>query len=323
MWMTPAKPPRRRRWYLLIHQVPPKPLYLRAKIRQRLWRVGAVALKNSVYVLPRREDCLEDFQWIAEEAVSGGGEAHICEASFPGSRIDGELVERFQSQRDAEYRDLARSLAALRKTSGDLPERLARARKRFEEILKIDFFSSRAGKEAEMKLRQIERRNAPSQRGRAGPGPARRRLAGRTWVTRRGVKVDRIASAWLIRRFLDTRAKFRFVDPSDPPHPGELRFDMVGGDFTHEGGRCTFETLIARNGIRDRALACLAEIVHDIDIKDSKFGRPETPGLERILAGLLSANPEDKRRLTGGFGLFDSLYESFRAGKKPRRRPKA
>src|SRR5262249_27444801 len=89
-------------WYLLIHQLPPEPLYLRAKIRQRLARVGAVALKNAVYALPQREECLEDFQWIAEEAISGGGEAYVCEAHFLEARTDGALVEQFRAERDAD-----------------------------------------------------------------------------------------------------------------------------------------------------------------------------------------------------------------------------
>jgi hypothetical protein len=261
--------------------------------------------------------------------VSYDGVSGTASASFPGSRIDGELVERFQSQRDAEYRDLARSLAALRKTSGELPERLARARKRFEEIRKIDFFSSRAGKEAEMKLRQIERRNAPSQGGRAGPGSARRRLSGRTWVHRPGVKVARIASAWFLRCFLSSTRGWSCLS-SGRHGTGVISTIILPSASRQRSYRITSSMPTsrrphrpARNGIRYWALAGVAEIVHDIDIKDSKFGRPETPGLERILAGLLSANPEDKRRLTGGFALFDSLYESFRAGKKPRRRPKA
>ncbi|HYT32587.1 MAG TPA: chromate resistance protein ChrB domain-containing protein, partial [Thermoanaerobaculia bacterium] len=135
---------------------------------------------------------------------------------------------------------------------------------------------------------------------------------GRTWVTRRGIHIDRIASAWLIRRFLDPNARFRFVDAKEPARPGDLQFDMVGGDFTHEGDRCTFETLLARTGVANRALVDIAEIVHDIDLKDGKFARPEAAGIERLLTGLILANPEDEARLQRGFVLFDELYQSFR-----------
>jgi hypothetical protein len=134
-------------------------------------------------------------------------------------------------------------------------------------------------------------------------------------VTRRGIQIDRIASAWLIRRFIDPKARFRFVDPhEEPPRPDELRFDIVGGDFTHEGDRCTFEALVRRAGLKNAALSRVAEIVHDIDIKDGKFERPEAPGVERLLQGILATHAEDEERLARGFALLDDLYGSFRKG---------
>jgi hypothetical protein len=312
---------RRQRWYLLIHQLPPEPLYLRAKIRQRLARVGAVPLKNAVYALPRREECLEDFQWIAQEASAGGGEAHVCEAEFPETRTDAALVERFRAERNADYRRLAREIGGASATRAD-PEKLARARKRFEEIRRIDFFDAPGGREAAARLTGLERRPRAPRPARGGT-MERKDLVGRTWTTRRGVKIDRIASAWLVRRFIDARARFRFVDPAEPPRPRELGFDMVGGEFTHEGDRCTFETLLARAGLSDPALAKVAEIVHDIDVKDGKFARPEAAGIAQVLTGLFQSYPEDKARLTRGFALFDELYESFRGKPRRRGRPKA
>ncbi len=304
------------RWYLLIHQLPPEPLYLRAKIRQRLARVGAVALKNAVYALPRREECLEDFQWIAQEAVAGKGEAFVCEAEFLERRTDETLVAQFRSERDADYAALAEEIRSWKREGGaDLPSRAARARRRLEEIERIDFFDAPGNRTAGKLVAQLETR---SRRPRPDRPPKPGAFTGRTWVTRRGVKIDRIASAWLIRRFLDPRARFRFVDPKQPPKKGELRFDMVGGDFTHEGDRCTFETLLARLGPNDRGLAPIGEIVHDIDLKDEKFGRREAAGVERLIAGLILANPTDERRLERGFVLFDELYESYRrAGAGP------
>lgn len=310
----------RRRWYLLIHQVPPKPLYLRAKIRQRLERVGAAPLKQAVYALPRVEDCLEDFQWIAEQVSSGGGEAYICEASFPDRRTDAALIQRFRADRERDYREIRRALIGFRGGGASSPEALGRARKRFDEAARIDFFQAKGRREAEMKLNELERGARPA----AGPASTRRKgLTGRTWVTRRGVKVDRIASAWLIRRFVDARARFRFVDPkADRPRAGELRFDMVGGDFTHEGDRCTFETLLHRTRVGDPALRAVGEIVHDIDVKDGKFGRPEAAGIERVLAGLFRSSAGDDARLKRGFALFEQLYESFRGAPAPRSRKK-
>ncbi len=300
----------RPRWYLLIHQLPPEPLYLRAKIRQRIARVGAVALKNAVYVLPRREECLEDFQWIVEEAVAGGGEAYVCEAEFLEGKTEQALIRQFRAERDADYAALSEEIRDWkREADGELPARVARARKRLEEIRKIDFFDAPGRGKAE---RLVAGFDAASRQPRRRTGPGRNSLLGRIWVTRRSIHVDRIASAWLIRRFVDPRARFRFVGPKEPPRKGEVRFDMVGGDFSHEGDRCTFETLLARTGLTDRALTEVGEIVHDIDLKDDKFGRPESPGIERLIAGLVLSNPRDEARLERGSILFDELYQSFR-----------
>ena len=301
----------RRSWYLLIHQLPPEPLYLRAKIRQRLARVGAVALKNAVYALPVREDCLEDFQWIAEEATSGGGEAYICEAEFLERELEEELVSRSRAERDAEYAELSHEIRELKSSErSDLPAQAARMRKKFDEVSRIDFFDAPGRQRTARLLAELETPVA-----KRGSRSARESLAGRTWATRKGIHIDRIASAWLIRRFIDAKAPFRFIDPKEPVRKGELRFDMVGGDFSHEGDRCTFETLLARTSLTDRALNEVAEIVHDIDLKDGKFGRTESPGVERLVTGLILAHPDDERRLEQGLSLFDQLYESFRRQK--------
>jgi hypothetical protein len=309
-----------KRWHVLIHQLPPRPIYLRAKIGQRLARVGAVALKNSVYLLPHTAECLEDFQWIAEEARAGGGEAHVGSLVFDGDE-DRLLLRRFNAERDADYAALAaeiREALAASKRRGRSSERpappLARLRKRLAEIRAIDFFGAPGRNAAETLLRSLEaaaKASPPAPRpGTAGRG---RPTAGRTWVTRRDVHVDRIASAWLIRRFLDRRARFRFVDPAKAvPKPGEIGFDIVGGDFTHEGDRCTFETLLLRAARSDPALSAIAEIVHDIDLKDGKFGRDDAAGVRQLVDGIIRSHRKDEDRLARGASLFDDLYASFR-----------
>ena len=316
------------RWCLLIHQLPPKPLYLRARIRQRLARVGAVALKNSVYVLPHSESSVEDLQWIAEEAVAGGGEAFLCTADFLGRPTEKDLEERFRRQCGADYEELAAQARELLRQArrggarvpaeGDLSYRVGRLKKRLGEVTALDFFAAPERAAAEDLLGQLETRlqagAAPA--GTATGGERRQRLAelaDHTWVTRKGVHVDRIASAWLIRRFVDPAARFRFADSQSPEAaPGELRFDTVGGEFTHEGDRCTFETLVARLGLGDPAVLQIAEIVHDIDLKDAKFGRAEAAGILQLVDGLALAHADDLDRLDRGFALFDDLYESFR-----------
>jgi hypothetical protein len=315
------------RWCLLIHQLPPKPLYLRARIRQRLARVGAVALKNSVYVLPHSESSVEDFQWIAEEAVAGGGEAFLCTAEFLGRPSDSEIEDRFRRARAADYEELsaqARELlrqvrrgAAAVASDGDLSSRASRLKKRFGEVSGLDFFAAPERAAAEALLGQLETRlaagGAPAPAASAAHRQRLAELAGLTWVTRRGVHVDRIASAWLIRRFVDAAARFRFADAQSPEDAaGEVRFDTVGGEFTHEGDRCTFETLMARLGLADPALAQIAEIVHDIDLKDGKFGRADAAGIQQLVTGIVLAHAGDLDRLDRGFALLDDLYASFR-----------
>lgn len=305
-------------WYLLVHQLPAEPLYLRAKVRQRLVKVGAISLKSSVYALPRREDCLEDFQWIAEEARAGGGEAWLCEAGFTDPKVDRELFARSRAERDSEYAALSREVREWPRGTVGLSVRLSSARKRLEEITRLDFFGARGRSEAEDALdrfrKQVERWNTMAEK--VTRRKRRADLVGRSWVTRRGVKVDRIASAWFVRRFIDPKARFRFIDPGkEQPRPKEIAFDMVGGEFTHEGDRCTLETLVRKSAVSDRSLKPITEIVHDIDLKDGKFGRPETAGVAQVLAGLFAANPDDERRLERGFALFDDLYASFRSGR--------
>jgi hypothetical protein len=294
-----------------VHQLPPRPLYLRAKVRQRLARVGAVALKNSVYVLPARPECLEDLQWIAQEAEAGGGEAFVCAATFLSGVEEGALVRRFREERSVDYR--AWAAEARRGLEAGTEDGLQRLRKRWADLRAIDFFDAPAGKEAAAMLAALERRAGGKPGGKGGSGV--RDLVGKVWVTRHDVHVDRIATAWLVRRFIDARARFRFIDPArEQPRAGEIGFDMVGGQFTHEGDRCTFETVLGRLGARDRALAEVAEIVHDLDLKDGKYGRPEAAGLRQLLAGLYAAEPDDGKRLARGSVLFDDLHASFASG---------
>jgi len=311
-------------FYILIHQLPPEPLYLRAKIRNRLAKVGALGLKNSVYVLPGRDDCLEDLQWIAQEAVAGGGEAYVCRADFAFGITNQALVERFRVQASAAYEALkievtkalddARGAGDKRPPKEGAPGALLRLKGRFDEIREIDFFDAPTLKEAEAMLRSLETQLHRGERT-ASPKAGRGRLdlVGRTWVTRRDPHVDRLASAWLIRRFVDPGARFRFIDPQrGEKGPKEIGFDLMGGEFTHEGDRCTFETLLFRLGIADPALTAVAEIVHDIDLKDGRYGRPDAPGIQQVIQGLVRAHADDKERLARALAFFDDLYASFR-----------
>jgi hypothetical protein len=315
------------RWLLLIHQIPPKPDYFRVKIWRRLQRLGAVAIKNSVYVLPKSDQTQEDFQWVLREIVEGGGEASLCEARFVEGLSDVQVEGLFQAARSAEYdqiTDEARRLAEIPLPEGQIEDSrrtqseidLARLKRRLAEVVAIDFFGAPGREAAEGLVSGIEARMHNKRSGKElGKAAATRRedLQGKTWVTRKGIHVDRMASAWFIRRFIDSDASFKFVPPKGyKPLPDEFRFDMFEAEFTHEGDRCSLEVLIERTGVNDPALSLIAEIVHDIDLKDSKFGRQETIGIERLIAGIAMAHKDDENRLARGAAVFDDLYEYFR-----------
>lgn len=142
--------------------------------------------------------------------------------------------------------------------------------------------------------------------------------AGRTWVTRRNVGIDRIASGWLIKRFIDRDARFKFVDERSRPKPGELRFDMFQGEYGHDGARCTFETLLRRFGLLDPGLKAIGEVVHDLDCKDDRFGRPEAAGVATLIDGIIQTCPADRERLARGAEVLSELHRGLSA--RPARR---
>jgi hypothetical protein len=324
--MVRAKQAAEARWLLLIHQLPPKPAYFRVKIGRHLQRLGAVALKNSVYALPSTDQGREDFAWVHREIAGGGGESFVGEARFVEGLSDEQVEALFHAARNSDYEALTEEVRAVQKAlprRGSVPEErraefdgdIARLKKRLGEIASIDFFGATGRVTVEGLVRGLEARLEGGTGGQLTKRPALMvavEVRGRTWVTRKNVHVDRIASAWLIRRFIDPEAHFKFVNGKGyMPEPGELRFDMFEAEFTHEGDRCTFEVLLDRFGIEDRTLRAIAEIVHDIDLKDAKFSRPERPGVERLVNGLAIAERDDEARLARGSSLFGDLYESF------------
>jgi len=317
-------PPAAARWLLLIHQLPAKPAYLRVKVWRRLQGLGAVAVKNTVYALPATPEAQEDLEWLLREIAQGGGEAFVCEARLVEGLTDQEVRALFDRARDEDYQELAEELRAVAAALGDdpSPERraearaqLARLKARLAQVTAIDFFGADGREAAEGLLLGLEGRLHEEEAPPAEPAAGRDlgELRGRTWVTRAGVHVDRIASAWLIRRFADPEPRFRFVPAKGHvPEPGELRFDMFEAEFTHEGDRCTFEVLLGRAGLGEPALRAIAEIVHDIDLKDGKFGRPEADGIKTLIAGICAATGNDEERLARGGAVFEDLHSHFR-----------
>jgi len=310
------------KWLLLIHQLPAKPAYARVKVWRRLQALGAVTVKGSVYALPANAETREDFAWLAKEIVESGGEAMICEAALVEGLVDHEMQGLFDQARDEDYAHIAqeaREIAARHSEQAsdrelaEMAVQVGRLRRQLDSVVAIDFFGANGRLAAQGLVSGLEAQlQGEGDMTSSDPAPARGNLTKRTWVTRQGVQVDRIASAWLIRRFIDREATFKFVPSSGyKPDPSELRFDMFEGEFTHRGDRCTFEVLVGHAGLDDPALTAIGEIIHDIDLKDDKYGRAETAGVRSLIAGIATPGTSDEQRLARGSVLLDGLYESF------------
>jgi len=316
-------------WLVLAHQLPARPPGIRVRIWRRLQAIGALAIKNSVYVLPDRDACREDLEWLRREIEAAGADATLLRASFVSGMSDDECVGRFRAAAAAEYAALAEELPreagrgrrAPRGNAAVDPGKLARWRERFAAIERRDFFGADGHLELGTRLRQLERpgpddeegvRVGASRKTAAAAAAAKKALRGRVWTTRAGVHVDRMASAWLVRRFIDPKARFRFVEGSRiDPVPGEVRFDSFGGEFTHDGDMCTFEVLVSRLGLRAPGLMKLARIVHDIDLKDDRRPLAETAGVAAAIDGIAASAPDDATRIERATSLFDGLLARF------------
>jgi len=317
-----------RRWLMLVHQLPPTPSNLRVRTWRRLQELGSVAVKQSVYVLPDTPESREDFEWLKVEIEGAGGEAIVYSADHVDPAAEAELIEQFRHVRQRAYTELAGELQRIHRApaSQQVPSGrrrdLARYRERFAAIERIDFFGSAGRDRVVTLLAGLEASTPSAAKGAGQPstgGPAdAARYNGRLWVTRPRPGVDRMASAWLIRRFIDSKAQFAFI--TDVKIAGDaLPFDMFGAGFGHEGDRCTFETLTTRFGITDPAVARIAEIVHDLDLKDGKFGAPEAPTLGIAIDGLQLSSVDDSLLLEQGMTLFEALYRSFGQSLRPSR----
>jgi hypothetical protein len=316
------KPTDGARWVLFMPTIPAKPASVRVKIWRRLQAIGAVGLRGSVYALPNREECVEVFEWVSRELRELGGQASICEGRFLDGTTDDDIERRFIDARNADYAaiaDAAKQLASELDAKRLPPERIkditkehAKLVHRLGEVTAIDFMHV-PGREAVEGLLGAIARALPRDGTKANaPLDVVDKPRNATWVTRTGVHIDRIASAWLIRRFIDPSAKLKFVPAKGyMPKTGELRFDMFEAEFTHVGDRCTFEVLVERMGLRDAALSALGEIIHDLDLHDDKFGRDETAGVRSAIDGICTVARDDEQRIAAASPMLDGLYSHF------------
>lgn len=300
------------------------------KTWRRLQGLGAIAVKQSIYVLPDSPESREDFEWLRVEIEGSGGEAVVFCANHLDADAEVALVEDFRRNRHAAYTELAAELQRVRPKSRNRRRQshlrdMSRYRERFQAIERIDFFGSAGRDRVASLLAALESKRAGIQDERiTAGGDDVAQYQGRLWVTRPRPGVDRMSSAWLIRRFIDPAASFSFITDAKSAPADAVPFDMYGVGFGHEGDRCTFETLTARFGINDRAVARLSEVVHDLDLKDEKYAAPEAVTLGAAIDGLQMSCGDDHRLLDQGMVLFEAMYRSFsQQGRPPRPRPVA
>jgi hypothetical protein len=296
-------------WLVLVCSLPATSASQRVDVWRRLRRYGAIALPGAGHLLPRTPANEERLQWLATDIRKHKGEASIIRAEAIGDLSMPEIVKQFNSVRAGEYdalgEEVKKLLARRESPRGQLP----RLQRRLQEIVERDFFGCPARGRVEALVSRLEPKPVTKK-----AGMAKRRRAefeGRTWVTRPRPGIDRVGSAWLIRRFIDANAQFTFAD--DPKaSPDAVPFDMFTPEgFGHIGDACTFETLVKEFRITDRRVVKLAQAVHDADLEDEKFGRGEAIGIARVLAGWNEQGLSDDELLRRGIDMIEGIYQAL------------
>jgi hypothetical protein len=333
----------RRSWLLFLHQVPARPSSLRVRVWRRLLAVGALPLRNGAYVLPDRGEPREDLAWIAADVRALGGQATVLAGAALGEGEDEAIEAAFRKARADDYRALARraerilTKAGGTKAAGRRGAALQRAeaglRREWDRLGKVTYFETPEQGEAHAMLERLQGRLRPARpearsRGEAGLAqPASFR--GRTWVTRPRPGIDRMASAWLIRTYVDPAARFAFADR---PKGKAVPFDMYEGEFSHREGACTFEVMARRFAVTAEPVSWLARVVHDVDLREERYAEPEAAGIALLVEGLRARHADDHELLEAGIALFAALARgraaraSAGAATRPRgraRRPRA
>ena len=319
------------KWLFLVHQVRTAESRERVKVWRMTKKVGAILYRNSVYVLPYGKDRLEDFQWLSQQIRGSNGDASVFVSEPQDETEDRTLRSLFERSKREEFNALLNSIEALSSSlrrSQTKSHSAAAVRTSMKELKRVraeciaiqrtDFFHHPLSAEAESALKDAEemmRAAAGPRRPALKPGTySKKTFHGKAWSTRQHIHIDRLCSAWLIRRFIDRQAKFVFAPEGTIPR-GTIPFDVMGAEFSHHGDNCSFETLLYAFQLNDPALKVIAQIVHDIDLKDQKFGRAEASGVDIIVRSLSDSLRDDRKVLEVGSILLDALYRRF-AGKK-------
>ena len=302
------------KWILLLYGLPTKKGAARVNLWRKLKKCGALALKTSAYLLPDKAAHHERLQWLAQQVRDGGGEATLIHVTEIEGLKHEDIVRQFNDSRATDYAALLAALNELiaqnrKRLTDTFVSDLERLTRQFEEIRKIDFFDCARAQDAQMLLKRADGlRSAKSKAAAVFPI---KRFSGKTWLTRPRPEIDRVGSAWLIRKFIDPKARFIFSNDAGK-HSDAIPYDMFEVEFTHHGDDCTFETLVKRFGIADKAVLKMAEMVHDADLEDGKFQTTECIGIDRVLKGWGKSGLSDEELLKRGGQCFDALYQQLK-----------
>lgn len=298
------------KWLLLVFTLPTSKASERVQMWRKLQRFGSIPFRNAGSLLPNTSDNQERFEWLAAAIRESKGEASILQIQDIDDVSSDTLQDQFRKARAADYTALIKDLQKLKPSAKGPSAQVLRLRRRFEEIVAIDFFTSPLRRKAEEALAQVEQIGVkPNLTERSSA--SKTKYQKRTWITRPRPGIDWVSSAWLISRFIDVEPKFVF-DSNPAAHPNAIPFDMFQGvGFGHEGDRCTFETLCLAFDISDKRVLILSQAIHDADLEDGKFGRHEGHAMNQVLRGWAAQNVPDDQLLRRGMDLIEGFYNSI------------
>ena len=300
-------------WLMLLYSLPAREASRRVSLWRKLKKIGALALKTSGHVLPDDPAHFERFQWLAQQVRDDGGEATLARVSGIEGLTSDDLAGLFNEARSEDFAALVEPLNELiaanrKKLDEGFSESLEKLQRQFQDVRAIDYFDCPAAHDVEMLFQRAARLIKP--RARPGGVLDSKGYQRRQWLTRPRPEIDRAGSAWLIRKLIDPGAAFVFA-PNPSTHPEAIPYDMMDVEFTHHGDDCTFETLLKRFAIADPAVRRIGEMIHDADLEDGKYQRPECIGLDLLFKGWARLGLSDAEILEHGFECFDALYSSL------------
>ncbi len=302
------------KWLVFSYSLPSKGgSSSRVTLWRRLQTLGALDM-TGVYLLPENAETIEAFAWLSQEVEAAGGEAVVMQVEKFNDLTDKTITEKFNAERTKDYQTLLEEISLYQKTSGQfgLTERskvLNKLRRQFDEVARIDFFSSRLKSQVAKMLTKLEQSHNTPTHALSIKLVKRSEFQNKIWVTRPQPYVDRLAAIWLIHHFIDSKAVIRYRDKAKKD---EVSFDMTGATFGHTSNLCTFETMIVAFELEDALLQKMAEIIHELDLNEGYYSHSETFGIEAILKGWLAQDLSDKELETRGIQLFEGLYQSLK-----------